>query len=81
MNIGHRARHGRREKRFAFVRVQRGRRRIATRHQLLDRIRRCAEFQQIALVEQANFEMAVIDARCDKRAFKGGDPIDAVHRA
>ena len=61
---------GGREQFLALVRAQLGELRIAARHQALAGIVRRAQLEQVALVEQAQLQMALLDQRADRDALQ-----------
>ena len=62
---------GRCQQIFALVRAQFGQVRIAAGHQALARVVRRTEFEQIALIEQAQLQMSLLDQGADRCALQG----------
>jgi hypothetical protein len=60
------------------LRAQLGEFRIATGHQALARIVRRIQFEQIALIEQVQLQLPLLNKRADRYALERRDPGDAL---
>ena len=69
---------GGREQLLALVRAQRRQLRIAAGHQALAGVVRRSDLEQVALIEQAQLKMPLLDQCADRCALQRRDPADAV---
>src|SRR5258706_11223300 len=67
---------GGRQQFLTLVRAQPGQRLIAAGHQALARVVRRTEFEQIALIDQVNLKLPLLDHRPDRCALERRDPAD-----
>ena len=67
---------GRFEQGFALVGAKFGELRIATGDQALARIIRMLKLEEIALIEQVQLQLPLLDERADRDALQGADPIN-----
>jgi len=63
------------------VRAQLGQLGVAARHQPLARVLGRSELDQVALVEQPQLQLPLLDQRADRRVLQRRDPADARHLA